>query len=111
MMKSAAGKFGMVISKISFRDLPNFSHGKKRILWTRFSIKRLLDVRLEPVLNDFFSISKLALGLAAAVGHADFYINDGHHKLGWPEFAWDCYHHRAVRLWTSSFYEPCIACP
>ena len=51
------------------------------------------------------------LGLAAAVGHADFYINDGGHQPGCPEFAWNCNHQRAVQLWTSSFYEPCTACP
>ena len=54
-----------------------------------------------------------ALAMAAAVGHADFYINDGRHQPGCPEVALDtnCDHQRAVQLWTSSFYDPCIACP
>jgi len=54
-----------------------------------------------------------ALAMKEAVGDADFYINDGRHQPGCPEVALDtnCDHQRAVRMWTSSFTEPCIACP
>ena len=41
-----------------------------------------------------------ALSMAAAVGDADFYVNDGRHQPGCPEHSLDtnCDHQRAVQL-------------
>lgn len=54
-----------------------------------------------------------ALSMAAAVGDADFYVNDGRHQPGCPDDLLDtnCQHQRAVELWTSSFDDQCYVCP
>ena len=54
-----------------------------------------------------------ALSMAAAVGDADFYVNDGRHQPGCSEIDPDtgCDHHRAVQIWINSFRVRCTACP
>ncbi|CBY41148.1 unnamed protein product, partial [Oikopleura dioica] len=54
-----------------------------------------------------------ALSMAANVGDADFYVNDGRHQPGCPTPSLDtnCEHQRAVQIWVSSFDISCYACP